>query len=338
MALVFISHAHSDTSLARGMCSFLRDALALGPEDFFISSEKGRGVAPAANIQDEILVALSTAPTLIVLLTPKSALSRWVWLEAGNRLGQAKTANPLFVCPSERFTSLLGPLANTKALNLDNEDELVELVQAVGKSLNRAPRDYLSYKPALADLASLAKLEYSTARERRAKVASWVIRHSPTLVLAPLMLVIGLWYGTLSLESVRQQAQSNEVQRNQDTAVIAARYLILTGTVNSQEGNKPISEALVMASKDQAVREQSACREPQCTFWKTHTNGEFSIDLTRIQAGKEDLITLIVVKPGFETVSEPLRVDVRAMDVKVAPQMVKLSPAALPLVTPGTPQ
>jgi hypothetical protein len=338
MALVFISHAHSDRSLARGLCSLLRDALGLNPEDFFMSSEKGRGVAPAADIRDEIQGALSKARVLIVLLTPKSALSRWVWLEAGTRLGQPGAANPLFVCPSERFTSLLGPLGSTKALNIDHEDELVELIQAVGRSLERTPREYLSYKPALADLAGLARSEYSTARERRANALSWGIRLSPTLLLAALALMVGVWYGSSSLETFRQQAAISEVQRNQETSAMAARYLILTGTVNSQDGNKPISEAVVMASKDQTVREQSACLEPQCTFGRTHTNGEFRIDLTRIQAEKEDLITLIVAKPGFEVVSEPLRVDVRAMDVKVAPQIVRLSPAVPPLVPRGVSQ
>src|SRR4029450_4592339 len=122
--------------------------------DLFASSEEGRGVAPAASIQQGVLAALASAPCLIVLLTPKSALSRWVWLEAGNRLGQGDRPNPLFVCPSARFTSLLGPVGDKKSLNLDNEDELVELVQAVGKILGRTPRDDLAYKPPLADLAA----------------------------------------------------------------------------------------------------------------------------------------------------------------------------------------
>ena len=153
MPSVFISHAHSDKMLARGICSLLRDALALGPDDFFISSEEGRGVAPSASIQQGVLAALASAPCLIVLLTPKSALSRWVWLEAGNRLGQATGRIRCLSARRQRFTSLLGPVGDKKSLNLDNEDELVELVQAVGKILGRTPRDYLSYKPPLADLA-----------------------------------------------------------------------------------------------------------------------------------------------------------------------------------------
>jgi hypothetical protein len=335
MALVFISHAHGDRLLARGICSLLRDALALNPEDFFLSSEEGRGVGPARNIQDDILAALAAAPALIVLLTPKSALSRWVWLEAGNRLGKVNAANPLLVCPSERFTSLLGPLSHTKSLNLDNEGELVELVAKIGEILGRPPRNHLSYKPALDELAALTRREYSPARVLRGKLLSWTARNAAALVLAPLMLVAGWWYGRLPLQEALEKAYAQAATgQNEQLSALASRYLILNGTVNSQEGDRPIPDAVVMASKDQSVRAESACRPPECTHVKTFSNGEFSIDLTRISAAKEDHITLTVVKPGFETVTNSVRVDVRAMDVRVAPQTVKLAP----VVTPGSPQ
>ena len=55
------------------------------------------------------------------------------------------------------------------------------------------PREYLSYKPPLADLAAAAGREYSTARERRDRVVAAVQRYWPALVLAPLMLVAGFW-------------------------------------------------------------------------------------------------------------------------------------------------
>ena len=297
-SMCLISHRYGiclRQSRPRRQLARLRDVLGaarlIGSESrrLFMSSEKGRGVGPGGNIQAEILEALATAPVLIVLLTPKSALSRWVWLEAGTRLGKPNAANPLLVCPSERFTSLLGPLSHSKALNLDNEGELVELVAAAGKILGRAPRDYLSYKPALDDLAALARQEYSSARERRSKVVSWIGRHAAAFVLAPLMLVSGWYYGRAPLEnSIDQVAVQAAAGQNQELSALAARYLILNGTVNSKDGNTPISEALVFASRDQAVREESKCREPECTFRKTVTNGEFSIDLTRIKAEKED--------------------------------------------------
>ncbi len=147
--------------------------------------------------------------------------------EAGTRLGKPNAANPLLVCPSERFTSLLGPLSHSKALNLDNEGELVELVAAAGKILGRAPRDYSSYKPALDDLAALARQEYSSARERRSKVVSWMGRHAAAFVLAPLMLVSGWYYGRAPLEnSIDQVAVQAAAGQNQELSALAARYLI----------------------------------------------------------------------------------------------------------------
>jgi hypothetical protein len=337
MPSVFISHAHSDKLLARSICALLRDALALKPEDFFTSSEEGRGVSPAANIQQEVLAALASAPSLIVVLTPKSALSRWVWLEAGTRLGQSDRANPLFVCPSARFASLLGPVGDNKALNLDNEDELVELVQAVGKILGRPPRDYLSYKPALADLATAAANEYSAARERRAALTTSLRHYGPLLAIVPLMLLAGFWYGGGTIGNSKPIAPIGDLQLNEAAIAEAARYLILTGTVVAQNSNNAVPEALVMASRDPEVKDQTACTEPTCTFWKTDTEGKFRLDLTKIRGRKDETVTLIVVKPGFETNKKLIEIDVRAMDSNVAPQSVRLAMPMQP-TPPGTPQ
>lgn len=338
MPLVFISHAHSDNALARGLCALLRDALALGPDDFFVSSEEGRGVAPSANIQQSVLSALSTASTLIVILTPRSALSRWVWLEAGSRLGQPHMANPLFVCPSARYTSLLGPIGEQKALNLDNENELVELVTAVGKTLQRTPRDFLSYKPALSELATTAAREYSVVRERRDATVAWVRRHWLSLALAPLLAVLALGYVSMALNDAQEEARKTDVQRNNETAALVSRFLVLTGTVVSQSDNQAVEDALVMASRSQDVKDQAGCAEPLCTSWTTDTDGKFSIDLTKISAEKEDTITLIVLKPGFAPNRKLIRIDVRAMDATVAPQSVRLSTAGQPPVFFGSPQ
>jgi hypothetical protein len=261
-----------------------------------------------------------------------------VWLEAGSRLGQTNVANPLFVCPSARFTSLLGPIGNQKALNLDNESELVELINAAGKILQRTPRDFLSYRPALSDLTDLAKREYSVARERQAAVGSWARRHSPTLALAVLILVLGLWYVRWS-ERVAQEARENDdIQRNSDAEDIVSRFLILTGTVVSQSDNQAVPEALVIASKSQELKAQAGCDEPQCTFGTTDTDGKFSIDLTKIRAKEDETITLIVTKEGFTPNRKLIRIDVRAMDATVAPQSVRLSAPASPPGLTGSSQ
>ena len=66
------------------------------------------------------------------------------------------------------------------------------------------------------------------------------------------------------------------------------------------------------------------CQEPACTKKTTTTEGEFTIDLTRIQATKDDNVVLSVVAPGFTFFSKEIEVDVRAMDKRTTPQNVAL--------------
>jgi hypothetical protein len=72
MARVFISHAHSDESMARKLAELLGDALGLSPADFFPSSQQGHG--------GRLRRTSGRTPALVVLLTPHAAASPWVWL------------------------------------------------------------------------------------------------------------------------------------------------------------------------------------------------------------------------------------------------------------------
>ncbi|MBP1777555.1 MAG: hypothetical protein H6Q86_3565 [candidate division NC10 bacterium] len=197
IALVFISHAHRDESLAEGLARLLGDALGLAPSDFFLSSQEGRGVAPAASILTTVVEQLKDAPALLVLLTPAAAASPWVWLEAGNRLGCADKTGPCFIVPSERHVSLLAPVAGQRALRLDNEGELLELVRAVGKSLRQAPREVLDYRPALDGLVQSSAKVYSVAGEKRARLVSWVKRSAFGLILVTVGLTLTVYGGSL---------------------------------------------------------------------------------------------------------------------------------------------
>jgi hypothetical protein len=328
MALVFLSHAHSDEILARKIIALLSDALALSPTDFFVSSQEGRGVAPAASIRGEIMRTLGSAPTLIVLLTPSSAGSPWVWLEAGNRLGSADKPNPLFVVPGDRFVGLLKPVADLRCLRLDNEGELHELVKAVAETLGKPVRGVLDYMPALTELQQRAGVAYSAADARRTRAAAWLRGHWAAI----LMMAIGLGAGAYGLRprepvvvTPPAEGDGDLLARNDDFGAVAARYLILRGTVMSGAG--PVEGATVMASRLNEVRESAACQEPDCTWVNTRTEGEFLLDLTRIRVDNGDDIVLSVVAPDFRFFSQNVKVDVRAADVRLAPShMVKLTP------------
>jgi hypothetical protein len=344
MALVFISHAHGDEALARRIVTFLRDALSLESDDFFVSSQAGRGVAPAASIREEILKKLSAAPTLIVLVTPKSAGSPWVWLEAGNRLGSPDKSNPLFAVPSERFLRLLQPVADLRGVCLDNDGDLHELVKAVGHSVGRPPQSGLAYSSALRDLTRAAKSEYSPFGERRMQAVAWLRAHAAALAIAGLLVVVAAFSAWQRIQQLQDELGSawQRIQQSQDelgeilaganqtvneeVARTAARYLLLKGVVVS--GQTPIPRATVMATLNENLGADETCEEPECTERVTTSEGEFLLDLTRIQARNGDHILLTVkAPPGFEDFSKQVRVDVRAMDVSVPAQTVALRPA-----------
>jgi hypothetical protein len=330
MAQIFISHSHDDESLARKVAGLLGDALGLSPADFFLSSQEGQGVAPAASIRASIVNELRSVPALVVLLTPEAAASPWVWLEAGSRLGCADKSAPLFVVPSARFVPLLAPVADLRCLQLGNDGELHELVRAVGKSLGRPPLDFLSYKPALEDLVQVSAEAYSLSTERRVRAISWLKRHAVALILMAAglgMLTYGGWLvrvassqettGTGGREAVSLQEFNDILASN------AATFLRLKGRVTSSQS--AVHGAAVMVSREGDVQDPSACLEPACTKKTTTTEGEFTIDLTKIQASNGDNVVLSVAKPGFAFFSKELVVDVRAMDAGTAPQSVALA-------------
>ncbi len=325
MALVFISHAQCDEIVARKVCTLLGDALGLNTSDFFVSSQEGHGVAPAASIRESIVSELRNVPALVVLITPRGAASPWVWLEAGNRLGCAGKTPPIFVVPSARFVPLLAPVADLRCLQLDNDGELHELVQAVGRDLGKPPLDFLNYKPALDDLLQASEQAYSLAAEKRARTVSWLTRHAMGLMLAVAGLGM-LVYGSTRAVPVPHDDLAAEAaaiqQLNDAQASIAGTFLVLKGRVIS--GQTPVHGAEVMASLDGEVQDPSGCIEPQCTKRSTTTEGEFSLNLTKIHARNGDPVVLSVVRPGFAFFSKELRVDVRAMDAGTAPQTVAL--------------
>lgn len=339
MALVFISHAHGDEALARRVISLLRDGLRLNPDDFFVSSQGGRGVAPAARIRDEILKALSAATALVVLVTPRSAGSPWVWIEAGNRLGRPDQSNPFFVVPSERFVArLLEPVADLRCICLDRQDDLHELVRAVGATLGRPAQDVFAYTTALGELVRASQSAYSPRGERAGKARAWLTANAAALLMAGVAVIAAALYISARLTEARRavetarQEHAEQLTRtrteyieamNEEVSRTASRYLILKGVVLSRQ--QPVARARVLASLSAEVG--PTCEEPVCTSGITTSAGEFRLDLARIQAQNGDDVLLSVLAPGFEAFTKNVRVDVRAMDVGLPAHTVALRPA-----------
>ena len=342
MALVFISHAHGDEALVRRVIALLRDGLQLNPDDFFVSSQGGRGVAPAARIRDEILKMLSAATALVVLVTPRSAGSPWVWIEAGNRLGRPDQSNPFFVVPSERFVArLLEPVADLRCICLDCQDDLHELVRAVGETLGRPVQDVFAYNTALAELVRASQTAYSPFGERVGHARAWLKANAAAVLIAGLAVVAVALYNGMQLAEARRTAEAAQQQvatlneeltktrtdyieaMNEEVSRTASRYLILKGVVMSAQ--QPVARATVTASLRADVG--ADCEEPECTSGITTSLGEFRLDLASIQAQNGDDVLLTVMAPGFEVFTKNVRLDVRAMDVGLPAHTVALRPA-----------
>jgi hypothetical protein len=342
MALVFISHAHGDEELVRKIVNLLRDALKLEPGDFFVSSQGGRGVAPAAKIRDEILKTLKEAPALVVVVTPKSAGSPWVWLEAGNRLGCEDRSNPLFLVPSQRFVDLLKPVADLRSICLDNDDDLHELIKAVGAAVGRQQRDVLEYNDALGEVRGAATTAYSPFVERKTRTLMWLRTNAAALLIAVVAPVVAWFLSTAKVQNAARAAANEAQQRiaeletalngandvvNDEVSRTAARFLVLKGVVLSDD--QPVANARVTASLN--ADPGAECVEPVCTHSLTTTDGGFRLDLTKIRAQNGDDILLKVAAEGFDPVSKLVKLDVRAMDSASPAQTVGLKPARNPI-------
>jgi hypothetical protein len=339
MALVFVSHAHGDEELVRRITALLRDGLKLQPDDFFASSQVGRGVAPAGNIRGEILKVLATAPSLLVVVTPKSAGSPWVWLEAGNRLGRADKPNPIFAVPSGRHLSLVQPVSDLRCVRLDNEEDLHELVKAVGESLGRTVQGAPEYGVALRDVVESAESTYGPSGERKTKAVAWLKGHAAMLLVAAAAVVaIAFYSGWLvrqsrtAVDEARQQIDElenkltnavNDANQavNEELSRSVAKYLILKGVV-TDSSRRPVPKARVIASLSSEPPKE--CIEPDCTWEPTDSAGEFRIDLSKIRAQNGDDIVLLVEARGFEAFTKRVRVDVRAVEVNLPGHMVTL--------------
>src|SRR5690606_17633559 len=184
-----------------------------------------------------------------------------------------------------RSMPLLAPVADMRALQLDNDGELHELVQAVALSLGRTPHDFLTYKPALEDVINTSRQAYSEAADRSARIVGWLSRHAAGHVLA--LLGAAALVAAAGAMNGRQSAASDDtpvtlMALNEALAANAARYLVLKGRVTS--GQDAVHGATVMVARDGERADPDNCVEPECTKRNTTTDGEFSIDLTRIQA------------------------------------------------------
>jgi hypothetical protein len=357
MARIFISHAHADRDLVAKLVTLLKNALALrGAQDVFCSSREGAGVTPGAEIREEVVQHLTSASALIVLLTPQSVGSPWVWFEAGARMAGPTRANPLFVVPAERFKSLPNVIADLRGVSLDNPTEVHGLVSVVARHL-QTTADLAAYDADVAELITTSRRKYSRFNEARHGLARWVTAYAMPLVVLAIGVVIALAVRVVQTKSATAEAATDEavVKANATRASAAAQYLKWRGQLLSSgsppggsplavplpcaesterlPGQAPIVGAVVLAwrSDADAKADRDSCRTPQCTSNTTSSDGRFEIDLTNINVNKGDSIVLLIKPPKHDWVSCRMDINVNAEG--------RTNPVANPLqrltVTPG---
>ena len=127
---VFISHSHEDKVLSAAVEYLLSNTLGLSDEEILNTSQASSGIKPGSGVHDQIVTAMDSAESVIVLITPASGERPWVQFESGGAFFRNK---PLYV--------LIHPSAETpgtfskKPVAIDRVDEVANLIDAIREDL-----------------------------------------------------------------------------------------------------------------------------------------------------------------------------------------------------------
>ena len=138
MTRIFISHSHSDETIADLLVDFLGEAIEVSKGDIRCTSDPNHGLDfSSASISDQLKNDLKNAGALIVLVTVDSLRSPWILFEVGSFWTTDKLVAPI-VGPGLDFGDLPGPLKGYRSIRISDEnaeDELNELVNQLHAKL-----------------------------------------------------------------------------------------------------------------------------------------------------------------------------------------------------------
>ena len=138
MTRIFISHSHSDETIADLLVDFLGEAIEVSKGDIRCTSDPNHGLDfSSASISDQLKNDLKNAGALIVLVTVDSLRSPWILFEVGSFWTTDKLVAPI-VGPGLEFEDLPGPLKGYRSIRITNEGanhELNELVNQLNQRL-----------------------------------------------------------------------------------------------------------------------------------------------------------------------------------------------------------
>jgi hypothetical protein len=134
MADIFLTHAAADARVALLMKEELEKRL---PQAKVFCSSDPKDLPPGARWSERIQGELRESRVLLILASGRSIARPWIWFETGFAWGSAKLVIPLCV-GDVRKNALPPPLSELQALNIDDSDDLVALINEVSDQIKTA--------------------------------------------------------------------------------------------------------------------------------------------------------------------------------------------------------
>ena len=139
MRRIFISHSHSDETIAHKLFDFIKSALKLDDDDILCTSDPDSGLTFNSNtISDQLKRNLKGAKALIALITTDSLRSPWIPFEIGSFWPTEKPII-LILGPGLSPSSLPGPLKGWNSIRVEDEhafDLLNTVINQLDKQLD----------------------------------------------------------------------------------------------------------------------------------------------------------------------------------------------------------
>ena len=136
MTRIFISHKHSDETIAHKLFDFIKSALKLDDEDILCTSDPDSGLTFNSNtISDQLKRNLKGAEALIALITTDSLRSPWIPFEIGSFWPTEKPII-LILGPGLSPSSLPGLLKGWNSIRVEDENAF-DLLNAVINELDK---------------------------------------------------------------------------------------------------------------------------------------------------------------------------------------------------------
>lgn len=166
--IIFISHVHEDVKLAVVLTEWLTERFAGGIE-FFVSSDKNRGLIGGDEWWDKIKAKLRNADIVFVILSQRALNRPWIYFEAGGAYFLGKRTIPLRI--GVNISEFRPPLSTLQSYLLSNSSDMSALITTVNNELDRnAHDDGLQISKKLSEIGEGIHADYLMQLEQQKKM------------------------------------------------------------------------------------------------------------------------------------------------------------------------